>query len=169
MKRARLQRLLSVVTLLALAVPAAAQQAIFVVRHAERADASAGGSPMMGTDPDLSEAGKTRAQALAAILKDAGITAIFTTQYKRTQQTAEPLAKALGIQPTVVPANDVPALIGRVKNGGNALVVGHSNTVDQVVAQLGVADSIKLADDEYDNLFVVFRGEKPTLVRLRFR
>ena len=52
----------------------------------------------------LSEAGKARAQSLAAALKDARITAIFTTAFKRTQQTAEPLAKALGIQLTVVPA-----------------------------------------------------------------
>lgn len=169
MKRARMKLLLSVVTVLVLAAPAAAQQAIFVVRHAERADASTGGSPMMVGDPDLSDAGKARAQALAATLKDAKITTIYTTQYKRTRQTAEPLAKALGIQPTVVAANDMPALIEKLKGGGNALVVGHSNTIGQVVAQLGAGDPIKVADDEYDNLFVVVGGEKPTLVRLRFR
>lgn len=169
MKRARMKLLLSVVTAFVLAAPAAAQQTIFVVRHAERADASTGGSPMMASDPDLSDVGKARAQALASILKDAKITAIYTTQYKRTQQTAEPLAKALGITPTVVPANDMPALIEKLKEGGNALVVGHSNTIGQVVAQLSAGDAVKVADDEYDNLFVVFRGEKPTLVRLRFR
>lgn len=162
--------ILSLVTVLALAAPAAAQQAIFVVRHAERADASPGAAPMMASDPDLSEAGKARAQALAKVLADAKITAIYTTQYKRTQQTAEPLAKALGIQLTVVPANDMPALVEKLKGtSGNALVVGHSNTVGPIVNQLGAAESIAVADDEYDNLFVVVRGDKTALVRLHFR
>jgi phosphohistidine phosphatase SixA len=144
-------------------------QTVFVVRHAERADAGAGSSPMMASDPDLSEAGKARAQSLAATLKDAKITAIYTTQYKRTRQTAEPLAAALGLQLSVVPAADVAGLIAKVKAGGNALVVGHSNTVGEIVAGLGVAEPVKLADNEYDNLLVVIPGEKPTLVRLHFR
>ena len=57
------------------------------------------GATSMANDPDLSDVGRTRAQALATALKDAGVTAIFVTEYKRTQQTAEPLAKLLGIQP----------------------------------------------------------------------
>lgn len=161
--------IVSIIAVLTFAVPAAAQQAIFVVRHAERADTSSGGSPMMAADPDLSDAGKARAQSLAATLKDANITAIYTTQYKRTQQTAEPLAKALGIQLTVVSARDIPGLVEKVKGGGNALVVGHSNTVGPIVEALGVTEPVTLGDDDYDNLFVVVRGEKPALVRLHFR
>lgn len=161
---------LTAVLVLVSASFAAAQQAVFVVRHAERADAGTTASPMMASDPDLSEAGKTRAQALASALKDAGITAIYTTEYKRTQQTAAPLAKALGITPTVVPARDLPALIEKVKAAaGNSLVVGHSNTVGDVIARLGVSDPVKLGDDDYDNLFVVVKGEKPALLRLHFR
>jgi len=159
----------SIVTLLALAMPAAAQQTIFLVRHAERADASPGAAPMMASDPDLSEAGKARAQSLAAALKDAKITAIYTTQYKRTRQTAEPLATALGIQATVVDALDLPLLVEKIKAGGNALVVAHSNTIAPVLQQLGIAESVTVGDEDYDNLFVVVRGEKPTLVRLHFR
>lgn len=161
--------IVSIIAVLTFAVPAAAQQAIFVVRHAERADTSSGGSPMMAADPDLSDAGKARAQSLAVTLKDANITAIYTTQYKRTQQTAEPLAKALGIQLTVVSARDIPGLVEKVKGGGNALVVGHSNTVGPIVEALGVTEPVTLGDDDYDNLFVVVRGEKPALVRLHFR
>lgn len=161
--------LLSVLVSFVLAVPAAAQQTIFVVRHAERADASPGAAPMMASDPDLSEKGKARAESLAAVLKDAKITAIYTTQYKRTVQTAEPLAKALGIQPTVVDARDTAALIEKLKSGGNALVVGHSNTVGPVLQQLGVAEAVTVGDNDYDNLFVVVQNEKPTLVRLHFR
>ena len=72
------------------AAAAAAQSTIFIVRHAEKAESG-------GTDPDLSEPGKARAESLANILKDAGITAIYTTEFKRTQETAAPLAKILGI------------------------------------------------------------------------
>lgn len=154
---------------LMVAAPAAAQ-AVFVVRHAERADTSTGAAPMMASDPDLSEAGRSRAQSLAAALKDAGITAIYTTEYKRTRQTAEPLAKALGIELTVVPARDLPALIEKVRTApGNVLVVGHSNTVGEVVAKLGSGDPVKVEDNEYDNLFVLIKGEKPLVVRLHFR
>ena len=60
---------------------------MFLVRHAERADAGMAAAKMAGRDPDLSDAGKARANALAAMLKDARITAIFTTEYKRTRQT----------------------------------------------------------------------------------
>lgn len=149
---------------------ATAQTSVFVVRHAERADAVAGTAPTMATDPDLSEAGKARAQSLAAALKDAGITAIYTSEYKRTQQTGDPLAKALGIQLTPVPARDMPALLQKLKGApGNVLVIGHSNTVGEVIAGLGVSESVKLADSDYDNMFVVVRGEKPTLIRLHFR
>jgi phosphohistidine phosphatase SixA len=157
------------IALLCGSAPAYAQQTVFVVRHAERADAAAGSSPMMASDPDLSEAGKARAQSLAAALKDAKITAIYTTQYKRTRQTAEPLAAVLGLQLSVVPAADVAGLIAKVKAGGNALVVGHSNTVGEIVAALGVAEPVKLADDEYDNLLIVLPGARPALVRLHFR
>jgi phosphohistidine phosphatase SixA len=154
----------------ALALPAAAQQTVFLVRHAERADTQGGAPATMATDPDLSESGKARAQYLATALKDAGITAIFVTPFKRTQQTAEPLAKALGIHPTVVDSKDTLGLVEKVKSaGGNVLVVGHSNSVPDVIGRLGVETPLKIADTEYDNLFIVVRSEKPHLVRVRFR
>ena len=144
-------------------------QTVIVVRHAERADSAAGGS-MTTNDPDLSDVGKARAQSLATALKDAGITAIYVTEFKRTQQTAEPLAKALGIQATIVSTKEVAGLIEKVKAAsGNTLIVGHSNTVPQILKQLGVVDEVTLGDADYDNLFVVTRGEKPAFVRLHFR
>lgn len=160
---------LAFAVVMSLSIPALAQQTIFVVRHAERADAGTAGATMMANDPELSEAGRARAQSLAAALKDAKITAIYTTEYKRTRQTAEPLASALGLEVTVVPARDMAALVEKLKGAGNALVVGHSNTVGPILERLGVADPVTLGDEDYDNLFVVVRGEKPTLVRLHFR
>ena len=161
---------LSCLLLLASAGQAVAQNTVFVVRHAERADAGASASPMMAADPDLSEPGRARAESLAAALKDAGITAIFTTEYKRTQQTAAPLAKALGIETTTVSSRDLPALIEKLKGAlGSVLVVGHSNTVGEIVSRLGVAEKVTIGDNDYDNLFVVVRAERPVLVRLHFK
>ncbi len=161
---------LALFLLLATAATAAAQGTIYVVRHAERADTGTKTSGMMATDPDLSEAGHARAAALATVLKDAGIKAIYTTEYKRTRQTAEPLAKALGIQSTVVSARDMKALIEKLKTSdAPVLVVGHSNTVGDTIAALGVTDPVKVGDDEFDNLFVVVPGARPALLRLHYR
>lgn len=153
------------------ALPAVAQPAVFVVRHAERAD---DGAAMMATDPDLSAAGRARAEALAALLKDAGVTAIFATQYKRTQQTAEPLARQLGLSIEQVHSDDIAGLVERVrKANGNALVVSHSGSVPKFLGALGVPDPPELAHGDYDNLFVVScfvmpGGGRPTMVRLHF-
>lgn len=165
-----MRRLALSLLVLFFALPAAAQQTVFVVRHAERADTASGGAPVMAADPDLSDAGRTRAESLAVALRDAKITAIFVTPFKRTQQTAEPLAKALGIQLTAIDPKDTAGLIEKVQGvTGNVLIVGHSNTVPDLLTRLGIADAPKLADNDYDNLFVVIRGEKSSLVRLHYR
>ena len=152
------------------ALPAAAQQTVFLVRHAERADSSPGTSPTMAADPDLSDAGRTRAEHLAEALKDAKITAIFATEFKRTQQTAAPLAKALGLTVKVVSSNSEASLIADLKAAkGNVLVVGHSNTVPEIIKRLGVTTAVSIGDNDFDNLFVVSRGTHPSLLRLHYR
>jgi broad specificity phosphatase PhoE len=139
-----------------------AQSTVFVVRHAEKADAT--------KDPDLSETGRTRAEALTKVLRDAKIAAIYVTEFKRTQETAAPLAKALGITVTVSPAQDSAALIAKLRaSNGNALVVGHGDTIPNVMKALGISEPINIADNDYDNLFVVVLGEKPQLIRLHYR
>jgi broad specificity phosphatase PhoE len=167
--------LLVLALVLSLPVDAAAQPTVFLVRHAERADTGPGGTPSMtppgapAADPDLSDFGRTRAASLAATLKDAQITAIYATELKRTQQTAAPLAQALGLTVIVVPANAVPALIAKLRAlPGNALVVGHSNTVPAAIKALGVKTPVQIADTEYDNLFLVRRGRTPALLRLHY-
>jgi phosphohistidine phosphatase SixA len=154
--------------LLLLTANAAAQHTVFMVRHAERADTEGGAAPTMGTDPTLSAAGHARAAQLATLLKDADVRAIFVTEYKRTQETAAPLAKALGITPTIIPAKDTPALIEKLKAApGRALVVGHSNSVPDVIKGMGVPAAPAIADAEYDNLFIL--TETRQLIRLRYR
>jgi broad specificity phosphatase PhoE len=143
---------------------------VFLVRHAERADAGMASAKVAGADPELSDAGKARAVALAALLKDAKITAIFTTEYKRTRDTAQPLATAAGIAAAVVDSKDGAGLIGKVKaSADNILVIGHSNTLPEVIKALGVSEPVAIADDQFDNLFVVIRGARPTLLRLHYR
>jgi len=141
---------------------ATAQSTIFIVRHAEKADAT--------KDPDLSEAGRARAEALAKMLKDANITAIYATEFKRTQQTATPLAKVLGITVTILPAKDNAALIAKLRaSTGNALVVGHGDTIPDLIKALGISDPINIAENDYDNLFAVVPDQKPHLIRLHYR
>ena len=141
---------------------ATAQSTIFIVRHAEKADAT--------KDPNLSEAGRARAEALAKTLKDANITAIYATEFKRTQQTAAPLAKALGISVTTLPAKDNAAFIAKLgASTGNVLVVGHGDTIPDLIKALGISDPINIAENDYDNLFAVELDQKPHLIRLHYR
>ena len=140
-----------------LATPAAAQQTVFLVRHAERAD----------TSP---EAGRARAESLASALKDARITAIYATEFKRTQQTAAPLAKILGLTVKVVTSKSAADFLKQLKaEKGNVLVVGHSNTVPGVIKAIGVATPVTIGDDEFDNMFLVSTGTQPSVVRLHYR
>jgi broad specificity phosphatase PhoE len=156
--------------ILATAVGAAAQPTVFVVRHAERADAAPTGNTMMMTDPDLSEAGRARAASLASMLRSAGITTVIATEFKRTQQTAEPLAKALGVKVIVMSSRESAKVAEAARQAaGNVLVVGHSNTVPEVLTHLGVTDPVTIADSDFDNLFLVMPGPQPRMVRLHFR
>jgi broad specificity phosphatase PhoE len=148
-----------------------AQKLVILVRHAERAD---GGTPPPGmtktpADPLLSAAGEARAQKLATMLADAGITTIYTTEFRRTQDTAKPLAGKLGIAAQTVSANDLPGLLAKIKGAKPAdvvFVVGHSNTVPDVIKQLG-GPAVTIGDNEYDNLFVVV-PQTGAMTRIKF-
>src|SRR5437763_8741689 len=140
---------------------ATASPIIFVVRQAEKA--------ADGNDPDLSAAGQQRAERLARILKDAEITAIFTTEFKRTRETAAPTAKGAKISPTVVPANDIPAMAEKLRPlKGNALVVAHGNTIPDLVKALGIEVPITIPENDYSELFVIIVAERPQLLRLHY-
>ncbi len=141
-------------------------QTIFLVRHAERADA--GGTPER--DPKLSAAGEARAQSLAQTLRDARIHAIYATEFQRTQATAKPLADLLKIPVTIVPANETAALVEALKTAKeNVLVVGHSNTLSEILQALGIADPPKLGENDYDHLFLLTLTPRPKVLTLHFR
>jgi broad specificity phosphatase PhoE len=144
--------------------------AIFLVRHAERADSGGAAPTTMANDPELSATGHARAKSLATVLKDAGITQVFATEVKRTQQTATPTAQGLGLTVTTVPSKDVTGLVDKLKKAtGNVLVVGHSNTVPEIIRALGITPPITISETEFDNLFVLVPGAQPRLVRLHYQ
>lgn len=128
-----------------------AETTVILVRHAEKAMAP-------GDDPALSEAGRKRADALRRVLEKADVSAIYATQYQRTQQTVEPLAKALKIPVTKMEAAGTEKLVAQIrqKHGGETvLVAGHSNTVPEIMKALGVGQPPTIGDGDFDNLFVV--------------
>jgi broad specificity phosphatase PhoE len=142
---------------------------VILVRHAEK-----GSQPAQ--DPPLTEGGSERAKALVGVARDAGVSAIITTQFERTRKTAEPTAIALHITPEVVAAGPAAqhakAVADQVMKhaGGTVLVVGHSNTIPAIVGALGAPQPRDLCDSEYDQVFVVILGDAgpPRLIRSRY-
>ncbi len=123
-----------------------------VVRHAEKADDDP-------RDPMLTQAGRARAAALATLLDGQPLAAAYSTAFTRTQQTAQPSASAAGIVVTTyaggLPAAEFAAQLRNRHAGGTVLVVGHSNTVPDLVAALCNCEVAPLGDGDYGNLYRV--------------
>ena len=157
-----MKRLILLLSAFVVVTAASAEPFVVIVRHAEKATSG-------GNDPDLAPAGRARADALARILKNSGVTTIFTSEFKRTQETAAPTAKSMGVAPTIVPAKDIAALVSKLHQlKGNALVVAHGDTIPNIAKVLGIDTPIQIPDDDYTELLVVTLGEKPQLLRLHF-
>ena len=126
---------------------------LILVRHAEKEIV-----PPENKDPDLSVAGLARAQELARMLGTNKINGIYVTQYKRTQQTAKPLAEKLGIAVTQVEARKTEDLVKQLrarKAGEVVFIAGHNNTVPEIIAAFGGPQLPIIPESEYDNLFIL--------------
>jgi broad specificity phosphatase PhoE len=139
---------------------AAAQEVVYVVRHADQiADVE---------DPPLSERGRERARMLREFFRDAGLTAVYATDLRRTMETGAMVTEPLGFEVTPVPGDSLGSLVARVQREqphGRVLIVGHSNTVPRVLEQFGYPNEITIDHDEFDNLFIVVpASEGPPLV-----
>ncbi len=151
-------------SLLVLVLIVSCSQKIYIVRHGEKAVPKADANPgITAANPPLSEAGKARAELLKRKLSGNKIGHIFSTKYQRNIQTAEPLALAKKIQIELYnPSPDsLEAFLSRVKSikKKNVLIVGHSNTVDDVVNHFTDVKYLQgdLPETEYDNLFIFTR------------
>ncbi len=135
---------------------------VILVRHAER-------EPITPATPDppLTPAGQARAQALVQVANRAGLSAMFVTEFQRTQQTAQPVATALGITPTVVnvggnASQHAHALAQTILGshlGQAVLIVGHSDTVPLVIEALGLTPGPAIGANDFDRVFVVVKTE----------
>lgn len=138
---------------------------IYLVRHAEK--------QLVGNDPQLAQSGQLRAKKLAQILTDKNIKYVFSTDYIRTRSTAAPTAAAAGLTIEIYDPKNHDALVEQIRNlEGNVLIVGHSNTVNQV-ANYFVGEGEKygdLTDLEYDFIFeVTLDGKSSTVARKLFK
>jgi broad specificity phosphatase PhoE len=139
--------------------------AILVVRHAEKNTA------MLGADPPLSAAGMLRTRDLGRMLARAGLTAVYTTPYLRNRQTADPVAREHGLVPKVIHDTDSTlAAIRAEPPGSKVLVVGHSNTLPQIIDGLTGTPIEPFTEGEFDRLYVVTLDPqgRSSLMLLRF-
>ena len=122
---------------------------IYLIRHAEKTDAS--------PDTELSEAGKARAQKWKGYFSDKGITAIYSTPYKRTNATGEPLATANKINITPYSPSELDLkTIAEKHTGKSVLIVGHSNTIPKYVNKLLQENKYPDMDEnEFGYLYIV--------------
>jgi 2,3-bisphosphoglycerate-dependent phosphoglycerate mutase len=140
---------------------------VILVRHAEK------NIEPNNPDPDLSPAGQARAQELVRVLGGAGVNTIYGTQYKRTQQTAKPLADSLHLTININEAKKTQDLVNSIRTtyrGQTILVVGHSNTVPEIVTALGGGNVPEIADSDYDNMFIVniYKSGSAKVTRLKY-
>ena len=160
---------LMLVCLLAAGASAAAQAkptVVILVRHAEKGTTPA-------NDPPLTEAGITRAKALAAALANMNVQAVITTELIRTRETARPLAEARGLRPESIHTGPTEAHVRlvadavRAHTGQTVLVVGHSNTIPAIIAALGGPKLPDICESQYSNFYVLTiepGGKKADLV-----
>lgn len=152
MRSSRFAALCLAAAMLTPSISVAEPKVIFVTRHAEKAKD--------GKDPDLSPQGQARAQNIGALLRKAGIRQIFSTTTARTQQTARPLATLTGLEVQSYDGGKPAAMIEKVKGlPGPTMIVGHSNTVPDLVKLLGGGAVPEIADEEFDRLYQVIIGD----------
>jgi 2,3-bisphosphoglycerate-dependent phosphoglycerate mutase len=134
-----------------------AKTVIYLIRHAEKADASA--------NPNLSEAGLQRAQNWAVILQDVAFDAFYSTDYNRTRQTIQPTADNNG-HDLILYNPDTFSLESVINDhlGKSIMIVGHSNTIPQLINQfLGEDIYPVMAETEFGNLYkITIQGETVT-------
>ena len=140
---------------------------VILVRHAEKK------VEPNNQDPDLAPEGVERAQEIVRVFGNAGINAIYATQYKRTQQTVMPLSDRTGVAVTVLESSQPEELVQRIQTslrGQTIFIAGHNNTVPKMASLLSGETFPVIPESEYDNLFIVtvYRFGKAKVVRMKY-
>lgn len=111
-------------------------------------------------DPGLTRVGQARAQFIADWWGEPHleIEAVWSSNYRRTLETAKPLAEQLGIQIRIYDAGDLPALAARLREEDvNAVVIGHSNTTPRLAALLCECEVPPMDEYDYERAYQLFR------------
>ncbi len=154
--------LLALLPAVAHAQPAAHQ--VYVMRHLN--------TPAGQPDPDLLPEGRAAAIALADLFETDRFegrhpVAIYVSDYRRTRQTAAPTAARLALNVTVYDPRDTAGLIARVRaEPGPVLIVGHSNTVPDIIAALGGTRPAPLVHEDFGDLWIVEPGGATLRLRI---
>lgn len=136
---------------------------VYLVRHAEA-------EPDGTRDPALGEVGRERAERLASVLRDAGITHIHSSDFQRTQQTAAPASEALGIPVMSYDPRALEPFADELRaTPGRHLVVGHSNTTGVLAGILEGEAGAAFDETEFDRLYVVVLDPEAGGVRTLLR
>ena len=130
----------------------------FVMRHLH--------PPAGERDPDLTAEGRRQAELLAGWFGEQRPATIYVSHFKRTRQTAAPLAARLGLTPIVYDPANTPDLVARLRaERGPVLVVGHSNTVPDIIEQLGGTRPPPLVHEDFGDIWRI--GADGATERLR--
>jgi phosphohistidine phosphatase SixA len=131
----------------------------YVLRHLHKADGS--------VDPGLSAEGQRQAQLLADRFADRPPAVIYVTNTRRARETAAPIAAKYQLEPRIYDPRDTAGLVSDLMKDPNpALIVGHSNTVPEIVAALGGARPAAIAETEYGTIYHV-SGPRRTVTMLK--
>lgn len=128
---------------------------VIIVRHAEK-------EAVNNADPDLSSKGKMRAERIASLLTDVKIDQLYTTRYKRTEQTLAPLAASKHLTAEHYNPAEMQQLAAHIINtkGKTIVIAGHSNTVPQLVNMLLKKEQYtNLPEDEFGKMWVLTLNE----------
>ncbi|WP_157982809.1 SixA phosphatase family protein [Aliidiomarina minuta] len=132
---------------------------LYIARHAEKQEGD--------LDPALTKDGYSRAVGLSQMLRHADIEAIYSTYYRRSMGTALPVARAFNLPIEFYDADDREALLEKVRQQNrNVLIVGHSNTVPEMVTSAG-GQPVELSEDDYGDVFQLsIKGDEVITTRL---
>ena len=139
---------------------------VFLVRHAEKISEP-------GSDPGLTVDGQARAADLAQMLGQTAIAGLYASEFQRTQLTLQPLAEALGLEVTIVPASEPERLVAEILSehrGGTVIIAGHSNTLPELIEMLSGVEAEPIDESDYRGIYVLSlpRFGEHRLTRLRY-